>query len=168
MLSKRVLIKMLDKSPPLVEGLLDRDNQVQQTGIDFTLGSVMSFRTGGQVDFDNSERKLPEMEDIEPKGDWYELPKGVYKVRFNEVVHIPTDLMGIARPRSTLLRCGATMNTALWDPGYEGKSESMMTVMNPNGIRLKKNAKIMQMVFLTLQEATEAYAGKYQGENINK
>jgi dUTP pyrophosphatase len=166
MLSRRVLMKMLENSPPLVEGLLNKEKQVQQTGIDFTLSAVMRFKTGGQVDFDNSERKLPEMEEVLPNGEWFTLSQGAYKVRFNEIVHIPTNLMGIARPRSTLLRCGATMNTALWDPGYEGRSESMMTVMNPNGIRLKKNAKIMQMVFLTLQEATESYSGKYQRENI--
>ena len=168
MLTKKILLQMLDNNPPLVEGLINRDEQVQPSGIDFTLDEVMKFKTAGQVDFDNSERKLPEMEVIEPDDGWFSLPHGVYKVRFNEIVHIPKNLVGIARPRSTLLRCGATMNTALWDPGYEGRSESMLTVMNPKGIRLKKNAKIMQLVFLTLDEATEGYSGKYQGENIKK
>ncbi len=168
MLTKKLLLELLDKKPPLVEGLLDTEGQVQPSGIDFTLGDVMRFKTAGQLDFDNRERKLPDMEEINPEGDWFELKQGVYKVRFNEIVHIPNTLVGIARPRSSLLRCGATMNTALWDPGYEGRSESLLTVMNPYGIRLKKNAKIMQMVFLTLKEATEGYSGKYQGENIRK
>ena len=157
---------MLKNSPPLVEDLVAVEKQVQQTGIDFTLNQVFKFKGAGQVDFDNSERVIPKVVPLEPNGDWYTLPQGVYKVRFNEIVHIPTNMMAIARPRSTLLRCGATMNTALWDPGYEGRSESMLTVMNPEGIKLKKNAKIMQMVFLPLKEVTEAYSGKYQKENI--
>lgn len=148
--------------------MIDKNQQVQQTGVDFTLHQVERFKTSGQLDFDNSERKLPDMEPIAPNNGWFALPPGVYKVKFNEVVHLPTTLMGIARPRSTLLRCGATMNTALWDPGYEGRSESLLTVMNPHGIRLKQNAKIMQMIFLPLSEATEAYSGKYQGENIKQ
>ena len=38
--------------------------------------------------------------------------------------------------------------------------------MNEKGLRLKQDARIMQMVFLTLKEATDAYSGQYQGENI--
>lgn len=168
MFSKTQLLQMLEKNPPLVEGLIDRNQQVQQSGIDFTLQQIEKFKTSGQLDFDNSERKLPDMEPVTPQNGWFILSQGVYKVKFNEVVHLPTTIMGIARPRSTLLRCGATMNTALWDPGYEGRSESLLTVMNPHGIKLKQNAKVMQMIFLPLSEATEAYRGKYHGENIKK
>jgi dUTP pyrophosphatase len=40
-------------------------------------------------------------------------------------------------------------------------------VYNPLGLRLKKNARLMQLVFLRLEkEAEKLYAGKYQGENI--
>lgn len=166
MLSKKQILQMLNNNPPLVEGLIDIQSQVQPSGIDFTLKDVEKFEGAGQIDFDNSERIIPKTAPVKPNGDWFVLPQGVYKVRFNEIVHIPTNLMAIARPRSSLLRCGATMNTALWDPGYEGRSESLLTVMNLNGVKLKKNAKIMQMVFLPLKEVTEAYSGKYQGENV--
>ncbi|MEI2760841.1 MAG: hypothetical protein V9E95_01185 [Methanothrix soehngenii] len=39
---------------------------------------------------------------------------------FNEIVNIPGDVAALARARSTLLRCGASLETALWDPGYLG------------------------------------------------
>jgi dUTP pyrophosphatase len=40
-------------------------------------------------------------------------------------------------------------------------------VYNPHGLRLKKNARLMQLVFLRLEkEAEKVYSGKYQGENI--
>jgi dUTP pyrophosphatase len=42
-------------------------------------------------------------------------------------------------------------------------------VHNPQGVRLKKNARLMQLVFFRLgREAERVYAGRYQGENISK
>jgi dUTP pyrophosphatase len=88
-------------------------------------------------------------------------------VVFNEIVNIPKDVAALARPRSSLLRSGATLETALWDPGYRGRSQSLLVVYNPFGLRLKRNARLMQLVFLRLDnEAEKVYTGKYQGENI--
>ncbi|MEI2760840.1 MAG: hypothetical protein V9E95_01180 [Methanothrix soehngenii] len=40
-------------------------------------------------------------------------------------------------------------------------------VHNPSGLRLKKNARLMQLVFMRLEnEAEKLYEGRYQGENI--
>jgi len=40
-------------------------------------------------------------------------------------------------------------------------------VMNPHGVRLKKGAKIAQIVFLKLStQATELYEGIHKGENL--
>jgi dUTP pyrophosphatase len=62
---------------------------------------------------------------------------------------------------------GATMETALWDPGYRGRSQSLLVVYNSQGLRLKRNARLMQLVFIRLErEADKAYSGIYQGENI--
>jgi dUTP pyrophosphatase len=73
----------------------------------------------------------------------------------------------MARARSTLLRCGASLQTALWDPGYRGRSQSLLVVHNPSGLRLKRNARLMQLVFMRLEKkAEELYEGRYQGENI--
>ena len=86
---------------------------------------------------------------------------------FNEIVNIPKDVAALARARSTLLRCGASLETALWDPGYRGRSQSLLVVYNPHGLHLKKDARMMQLVFLRLgKEAEKVYSGKYQGENI--
>jgi dUTP pyrophosphatase len=104
--------------------------------------------------------------DFDPSG-WIDLAAGSYLVTFNEIVSIPRDVAALARARSTLLRCGATLETALWDPGYRGRSQSLLVVYNPRGLRLKKNARLMQLVFMRLEkEAEKVYSGKYQGENI--
>ena len=152
----------------LVESMIDPETQTQMCGVELTLQKIERFLTAGAVAFDNKERKLPETElvNFDEMG-WIELPAGSYLVTFNEIVNIPKDVAAMARARSTLLRCGATLETALWDPGYRGRSQSLLVVYNPRGLKLKKNARLMQLVFLRLEnEAEKLYSGKYQGENI--
>jgi dUTP pyrophosphatase len=152
----------------LVESMIDPETQTQMCGVELTLQKIERFLTAGAVAFDNKERKLPETElvNFDEMG-WIELTAGSYLVTFNEIVNIPKDVAAMARARSTLLRCGATLETALWDPGYRGRSQSLLVVYNPQGLKLKKNARLMQLVFLRLEnEADKLYSGKYQGENI--
>ena len=152
----------------LVESMIDPETQTQMCGVELTLQKIERFNSAGAVAFDNKERKLPETElvNFDEMG-WIELTVGAYLVTFNEIVNIPKDVTAMARARSTLLRCGATLETALWDPGYRGRSQSLLVVYNLQGLKLKKNARLMQLVFLRLEnEAEKLYSGKYQGENI--
>ncbi len=152
----------------LVESMIDPKMQTQMCGIELTLLSIEVFQSSGSLAFENIERKLPETAKIDfDETGWATLEAGAYLVTFNEIVNIPRDVAALARARSSLLRCGATLETALWDPGYRGRSQSLLVVHNPHGLRLKKNARLMQLVFLRLEkDAEKVYDGRYQGENI--
>jgi dUTP pyrophosphatase len=54
---------------------------------------------------------------------------------------------------------------AVWDAGYRGRSEALLTVWNPAGFDIQQGARIAQLVFLRLTRTTEGYRGAYQGEN---
>ncbi len=141
--------------------------QFQPCGVDLSLREVYSLESEGTIDFDNSERKLSVTKKIEFSGDWVKLRKGAYKVVYNEVVSIPEDCAAFGYPRSSLLRCGADIHCAVWDPGYKGRSESLLIVSNEKGLRLKKNARLIQLVFVRLEgKAKSLYSGKYKGENL--
>ncbi len=146
---------------------ITHESQYQPAGIDVTLKAVYSFKNAGKIDFDNKERKISDVEPIEfDSNNEVTLKSGAYKVIFSEYVKIPSDAAAFCFPRSSLLRCGVTLECAVWDPGYEGRSEALLIVSNEHGIILKKNAKIGQMVFVKLVEATkELYQGQYKGEN---
>jgi dUTP pyrophosphatase len=152
----------------LLESMIDPETQTQMCGMELTLQKIERFTSAGTVAFDNIERVLPQTEPMDfGASGWIDLAAGAYLVTFNEIVNIPKDVAALARARSTLLRCGASLETALWDPGYRGRSQSLLVVYNPHGLRLKKNARLMQLVFLRLEkEAEKVYSGKYQGENI--
>jgi len=152
----------------LVESMINPEMQVQMCGVELTLQRVECFSSAGGLAYDNKERTLPIMKEILfDESGWLSLDQGAYLVTFNEIVNIPKNIAAIARPRSSLLRMGATMETALWDPGYRGRSQSLLVVHNPAGLRLGRNARLMQLIFLSLSsDAEKTYSGVYQGENI--
>jgi dUTP pyrophosphatase len=162
------LRERLSGNPPLIEGLLDPELQIQMNGVDFTLREVSRFGDEpGAVDFDNSERRTASTELVPPDSfGWWHLAPRPYWIVYNEVVNIPPDVFALARTRSTVLRSGAQIGTALWDSGYSGRSGSLLVVSNPAGIRLKKDARVLQLVFFELDApAAKTYAGRYQNEN---
>ncbi|WP_319506451.1 deoxyuridine 5'-triphosphate nucleotidohydrolase [uncultured Methanolobus sp.] len=168
LLSRNELRAMINSEIPLVENMTDIETQLQPNSVELTLKGIETYTDAGAVDFDNSERETPSTEPVEfDENGWAHLGPGTYKITFNEIVNIPLDLAAIARPRSTLLRCGANIGTAVWDSGYRGRSESMLVVHNPHGFKLKMNARVMQLLFFNLHsELTEGYCGKYQHENL--
>ena len=159
-----ILPKQQLENSKLMEVL--HSSQYQPCGIDITLKEVYAFKSQGTIDFDNKERKISEVEPIPFENERVSLSPGAYKVIFNEYVRIPKDVGGLCMPRSSLLRCGVTLECAVWDPGYEGRSEALLLVKNEHGVTFKKNAKIGQMLFIRLSESTNSlYEGAYKGEN---
>jgi dUTP pyrophosphatase len=144
--------------------------QTQPCGVDLTLLEVHSLLDSGAVDFDNSKRKISKSAPMQFDGEGkIHLAQGCYKIIYNEYVKIPINACAFGYPRSTLLRCGADIRCAVWDPGYEGRSESLLVVNSTHGITLYKNAKVMQLVFVRLEsEAHAGYSGQYKGENKEK
>ncbi len=168
-LTKSEIIKLLSNKPPLIENFVNINVQLQPAGIDLTVSEIYEFESIGQLDFDNKERKLSRLKQLNfDNNGWIHLKPGVYLVRFNEVINVPLNMIAIGRPRSSLLRMGAFMVSAIWDPGYRGRSVSLLVVLNPHGIKIKKNARVMQLIFIKLTGKTEAYSGKYQFEGLKE
>ena len=167
-LSQQDIGKLIQQKPPLIEGYIDLEEQVQPNGIDLTLREVALLQSPGKIAVKNSQRVVSDLAPLVFDGlDFIDLVPGAYIITYNEIVHLPKNVMALARPRSSLLRCGVTVNTAVWDAGYSGRSQSLMVVYNTQGFRLQKNARIVQLIFLQLTQETEGYHGAYQKENID-
>jgi dUTP pyrophosphatase len=166
-LAKSEIRQLLKAKPPLIEGWVDLEQQLQPNGFDLTLREVALLQSAGKIGIDNSQRVVSDLAPLVFDGlGFIDLMPGIYIITYNEVVHLPKNIMALATPRSSLLRCGVTIHTAIWDAGYSGRSQSLMVVYNPQGFRLQKNARIIQLVFLRLTQETEGYRGTYQEENI--
>jgi len=151
-----------------VKDLLNSEIQVQPAGIDLRVKKIFTFRSRGRISFKN--RELPEVIEV-PKGSdgCWELAPGGYRVRFSEIVEVPADAVGVCLPRSSLLRSGIDVRCAVWDPGYVGRGEALLSVINPNGCILCSEARIAQLVFIKLiSSPKKLYSGSYLGENVNE
>jgi len=167
-LSKQDILKLLKQEPPLVESYVDLNEQIQPNGFDLTLRSIALLQSPGKITAKNDQRVISDLAPLVfDTQDFIDLMPGAYIITYNEIVHLPKNIMALARPRSSLLRCGVTIGTAVWDAGYSGRSQSLMVVYNPQGLRLQRNAGMVQLIFFQLTAETEGYRGKYQGENID-
>ncbi len=166
-LSGQDIIRLIKQDPPLVEGWIDLDEQVQANGFDLTLRDMAVPQSAGRITAANSQRVVSDLSPLVFDGmGSIELVPGIYIITYNEIVHLPKNIMALGRPRSSLLRCGVTVGTAVWDAGYEGRSQSLLVVYNYRGFRVQRNARITQLVFFELTGDSEGYNGVYQGENI--
>jgi len=164
-----------------VQGLIDIDQQVQQVGIDVTVKNVYKFfshnGTGkwkwmeemvdcGVLGFSNKQRELPNVELIPwDIGNIIKLDQGAFIVTTNEVFSFKKTEFGHIYPRSSLNRCGVSLESAIFDPGYVGSATVLlMTVHNPNGLLIHQNAKIGQMLVFQTGFVAESYKGVYQGK----
>jgi len=124
-------IKQLINDIGLVSEYIDLDMQLTPNGIDLTASQLWQFSSPGCLDFSNKERVLPEYKLVQPQkmksGDlfgWWHLSAGAYKVVTNERIALPRDLIGMAFPRSSLLRMGMFTQTGVWDAGFAAKVSS--------------------------------------------
>jgi dUTP pyrophosphatase len=165
-LSKPDILNLIHQKPPLIEGYVNLDEQLQPNGFDLTLKEVSMIQSGGRIGVSNSQRIISSLAPLVfDSQDFMELIPGAYSVVFNEIVNLPKNVMALAAPRSSLLRCAVTIQNAVWDAGYSGRSQALMVVYNPQGFRIQRNARIDQLVFFKLDGETEGYKGAYQGEN---
>jgi dUTP pyrophosphatase len=167
---EQLLARIADVEHPLIAGLLSVEDQVQPNGVDLSLQSIARHRGAGTIGVSNADRVLPELEDVPFDSDgWVTLEPGIYHIVYNETVDIPVTLMALGRPRSSLARSGVAIHTAVWDAGYRGRSTSLLSVLNPAGFRVQKNARVMQLVFFGMaQQPATGYSGTYQHENTNR
>ena len=152
-----------------LEGGSAIDMHVQPNGVDLSLDALFTWPAAGTLGRSNADRVLPQRVEVafDAEG-WVDLACGTYGVRYAERVALPVDCGGLCFPRSSLLRMGAHVPTAVWDAGYEGRGEGLLVVSNVHGLRLQRGARIAQLVVFRLTEgAARPYRGHYQHENTS-
>lgn len=140
------------------------EQQRQPNGVDLTVGKISEPMDAGRIGrFGKTigERQAIAPAEVTDDGETYFLGPGGYHVRYGERVRIPEGHVGFVLPRSSLMRNGCMLHTAVWDAGYEGQGAGLLVVHHD--IEIERHARICQLVFAEA-EHEETYSGDYQGE----
>lgn len=144
------------------EGLLEnyQSENVQGAGVDLRVKKIMEPKSGGIIGVSN--RRLPEFEDT----DFVLSPGRYYLFVTMERVNMPADLVAFMLNRSSLFRCGASLRTAVIDPGYHGELTVGIKNESEHEIQLEQGARVLQLVFAEVSGGTRGYNGRYQGGKV--
>ena len=147
--------------------------QVQPNGVDLCLDAILEPVQTGTISRDGTT--IGEREPLETVGledgngtetrEGYRLEPGGYILQYAETVSIPEEHVGFLLPRSSLMRNGAMLNTAVWDAGYTGRGEGLLQVHHE--IELERGARVAQLV-LAGADHQGTYDGSYQGERLDR
>ena len=148
------------------------DDQYQPGGIDLKLGNVKVFKNNETVyGIVDGTKQLPEQIDVEESavkigatklevGFMLEPHKPYIAVVQNKV-EIPLDILQLYFPRSSLLRAGVDVRTAVGDPGFKGHLSFLIINHNDTPFFIKKGERFAQMVCIKLDGETDGYDGDY-------
>jgi len=138
--------------------------QVQPNGVDLTVDAVLEPTERGRIGRDGKHVAERDAVEPDPEADAFVLPPDGYIARYAEQIRIPEGHIGFVYPRSSLMRNGCMLHTAVWDAGYEGRGEGLLAVHRP--VEIEPGARIAQLVFAAANH-DGTYDGSYQGERLD-
>jgi len=129
--------------------------RLHQEGINGKIGKVLKDKTH------LTDYRPYELMNLDGITGWL-LYKGTYDITFNEGCKLPENRVAFIKQRSSLYRNGTTINSPVFDPGFE--TEFMGTLMYVHEtIFIEENARVAQIYFHECEPA-ELYAGQWQGD----
>ena len=157
------ILKLIEQKK-LVENV--DENNIQPSGVDLRVKVVYRLKNGGYLGV--KDRRTPDIEVVDKEvGRKVVLnPNEFVLVETMEKVNMPNDLSAIILPRSSLFRCGASLHTAVVDPGYIGTLTFGMKNLSEFPFEIEIGSKIGQIVFEEVKGNTKLYNGKYQGGKV--
>lgn len=145
-------IKKLIEDKDLIEDYFSVDIQLSDNGFYVTVGEVFKLEEKGEIDFSDSERKIPSGEKISPKKEspeddygWWNLSCGVYKIKTNEKINLPEKITGKIFSRKCFSKMGASISPIVLNAGFKGQIEVLLVVPK-QGIKIKQNARVAHLI----------------------
>lgn len=153
----------------------DRDEKdYQPSGMDLRLGKIFSFDAEKDVRYGliDGKKILPKQVPVKPMllqvasddyvAGWELLPNKPYIAQVKNQIKIGENNAQFYLPRSTLLRAGVNVYTALGDLGYNGHLSFLIINHGPVPFFIQTNERFAQLVDFEVRGGSESYDGDYQ------
>lgn len=143
-----------------------RAEQVQPNAVDLTIDKVWALEKGVFMLAGDSKHSLPRRA-VNPivrqtdGNEVFRLKSGMYIIVFEQTVQIGPAEAGIVVGRSTLMRNGVWLESALYDSGYRGHMHAGLMVAPSIEFIFPRGERLAQFVCMEA-EALSQYAGTYQ------
>ena len=136
---------------------------ITQHGIDLRIIKVEASLGNGKIPCEG-KTILPNYVELNPdKNGIWNLAPGDYQITFAEGCQIPSDHMMKIVQRSSLRRCGAIINSPLFDAGFHTENMgTFMQVVNP--LSIEKYARVAQCYFHKATPVENLYDGQFQND----
>ena len=148
----------------------------QPSGLDLRLGKVFYLdgerdKTYGLID---GQKYLPEHKELKPillqhrendyVAGWKLIPNQPYICQVENQIQIGNHNAQFYLPRSTLLRAGVNVYTALGDLGYRGRLSFLVINHGPRPFFIQTGERFAQLVDFEVRGGSKSYNGDYQEE----
>lgn len=151
----------------LVENLSERELvNPEGAGFDIRIGELYEMHGSGFLGVE--ERETPKMAliatYIPEQPQKVELkPHTYYLMKTIERVNVPFDLVGLMRPRTTLIRSGVHVLLAQIAPGYSGQLNFGLVNLRDTYFNLEMGARMVHLMFHRVEGGGSTYRGQWQG-----
>lgn len=152
---------------------------IQQQGIDLRVSKIFKVGDGMQgVAFlgaglipTEGKTVLPKSTPIptyeKPEGNYYALTPGYYELELMEGCKIPNNAAAYLKTRSSLVRCGAIIQSGQFDAGFE--TETMGCYLDVRcPIIIEIGARVAQIIVHESEPVENTYDGQWQGDKQRK
>lgn len=139
---------------------------IQQQGVDVRVANIKELLGVGEVPA-HGKTVLPNYVDANIDGDKWVLRPGYYEVELMEGIHMPNNAALVYKTRSSLVRCGATVESGQFDAGFDTSKAGCFLIVHRT-IIIEKEARIAQVIVHESAPVTNTYEGQFQGDKQRK
>lgn len=156
---------VLDGRTIVEKGMVDPvdDDQVQPNGVDLRVASIQRVRGHYRVPKDGSvDFSAIQCKEVAWNNGWCVLePGNNYVVSYRENVSVRDGYCAIIVARSSLLRGGSFVTSAIWDTGFGGGLGGVIRPLVK--VEIERGARLAQIQFHEAKFNGHRYEGRYQG-----
>lgn len=151
----------------------DFKEDVAENGIDLRIGSIKQLKSRQEnvIGCVDDEKLVPEYEETNPtfihgKKAYIIQPNHWYFITVDRPIHIPDGYTQLYLLRSTFVRCGLILGSAVGDNDFNGTL--MMSIYNASKhpVYVGANERIIQAVTFYNDGTASCYDGSYQNDKI--
>ena len=146
----------------------DEDNRTPN-GLDLQIGKV--FELSDELlhyGLYKDKKEVPEQIELLPEEDaaghagWFLQQLRPYILQVDRPIKIDENCAQVYKPRSTILRSGAALFTAVGDAGFNGHLSFLFVNFMPRPFFIEQGARFSQLLDLEVQGSSLVYDGDYQ------